>query len=482
MLKQTNSHLFKETRINFPRVSQCNRILFALLAAMLLLTALAGTAAAQTTPEFQRDDVKVAYPDEIRFNLEFQSSGEVKRVTLLYATNAQTCQNASARQSVDFETTGGKTTVEWIWKLRDTGGLPPGAQLTWQWEVVTSAGETFTSPSRQLTIEDSRYTWHSTAYGGVSVYWNQGDAAFGQRLQEIGIQSLARLAREMGIDAPASVRLMVYPGADEVRGAGINLPGWTGGFAVPEYGTVMLGIAPQEIDWAATIIPHELAHLVSDQRVFNCKGAEMPTWLSEGISVAAEGPQNPEERRLVLDALEQGRLPTLRSLANGFAANSQRANLSYAQSGMLVRYFINKYGSGGMDRLLQAIQDGQTVDRALESEFRLDTEGLDADWRASLGYAAAGGTSLPAATRTLRPKATTIPTLALWTQAPLAATATTAPTAAATAMPPTQPATPAATATAPTPPSRPAAWPYILAGLLMLAVAVYLGIRRSFRR
>lgn len=429
--------------------------------------------------EVQRDTAQVIFPVNVRFNLEIKAPAEVEKITLLYGTNAQTCQSAMARQNVEFETTGDLTGAEWIWDLRKTGGLPPGGRLLWQWEVLAAGGETFTSEPQEMTIEDSRYAWHKITTGTVAVYWVDGDAAFGRSLHEIGSAALARISREMGIEAPDGVRLMVYPGVGALQNAGINLPGWAGGFAVPEYYTVMLAILPNEVDWARSLIPHELAHLVSERRVFNCMGTSMPTWLSEGLSMVAEGPQVDEERELVLKTLRGDRLPALCSLANGFAANSRRANLAYAQSGMVVRYLLKTYGAEGLDALLQAIQDGNNVDRALESNFGFDTDGLDAAWRSSLGFTSSGSqTPQPAATRTPRAKNTAIPTLALWTVAPLP---THTPTATAT------PATvePSATPDA-APASVPAAgipvWPFVLAGLISLSGAVFIWIRRHTRR
>lgn len=457
----------------------------ALIAALLLATGLAPDVQAQDALQIRRDTVGVVFPDEVKFTFEFQAPAEIEKVTLLYATNAQTCQNALARRNVEFEMEGDWARAEWSWDLNDTGALPPGALLSWQWQLVTVAGDTFTSEPQEITIEDSRYHWHTLDYGGVAVYWVEGDVSFGQSLQEIAIHALSRLSREMGIPSPDHVRVMVYPDATALQSAGINLPDWTGGFAVPEYNTVMASISTTELEWAETLIPHELAHLVSNQRTFNCKGASMPTWLNEGISVAAEGPQDPTDRELVLAALEEGRLPELRSLANGFAANAQRANLAYAQSGMLVRYFLDTYGSDGMDCLLQGIQDGQTIDRALERVTGLDTEGLDAAWRAALGYGeSADGTAQPAATSTPRPKSTAIPTLALWTQA----SPKTTPTASATpvavlATNTNEPAlTTPASAAAPNRTAGSALWPYLLAGVLLLAGGLTIAIRRTFRR
>jgi hypothetical protein len=144
--------------------------------------------------------------------------------------------------------------------------------------------------------------------------------------------------------------------------------------------------------------------------VFNCLGTGMPTWLSEGLSTYMEGDASADNKASVEAALKDGSLFALRSLAQGFAVSGDKARLAYAFSGEVVRYMIGTYGAEKMAALLTDIQQGSTIDVALNQVYGFDTDWLDLEYRASKGYA-----ELPAvrASPTPVPPATAVSTLEL---------------------------------------------------------------------
>jgi hypothetical protein len=115
--------------------------------------------------------------------------------------------------------------------------------------------------------------------------------------------------------------------------------------------------------------------------------------------------------------LEAGRLPPLRNLAGGFSAHADQTNISYAQSGEVVRFLIHEYGPEQMSALLSAIQSGLRINPALQEVYGFDTDGLDNTWRASLGFASAEPlATLPQPRRALLclPWRCGLPRLAAW--------------------------------------------------------------------
>ena len=100
----------------------------------------------------------------------------------------------------------------------------------------------------------------------------------------------------------------------------------------------------------------------------------MPTWLSEGSAVYAEGDASSFNAQDVLDALKAGTLPPLHNLADEFSANLSEAGLAYTQSGEMVRFMINTYGPEKFGALLAAMQSGKTIDLALQQVYSLDTD------------------------------------------------------------------------------------------------------------
>ncbi len=355
------------------------------------------------------------FPDSIKFDLSANSLADIDRVTLIYGTSADfLCASNSARQDIPFTPTP-MVYLIWTWDLNLGGILPPGTDIWWQWELHDSSGATSLTEVKKFTIEDPAFNWQKLQQGNVSVYWDEGSDSFGAFLLKETVTSLPRLAAASGIQYTGKVRLMVYPSAKEVLDAAPRLPDWIGGVTFPEYGTVMVGIAPGETEWAQSVIPHELEHLVISRRVFNCSGNELPTWLSEGLATFAEGPVGFRDTDLVMKALEQKNLTALVLLKEGFSSDSAIAAQDYAESGMVVSYLIDTYGAQKMDKVLGLFQNGTPLDSALTEIYGLDTQGIDDAWHTSLGYAAepAPGGSTPALASTVTPML--IPTLALWT-------------------------------------------------------------------
>lgn len=361
------------------------RSLFFFVASFIILGA-AQPAVAQNPPEISRNEVRVDYPFSIRFELFATHQRQIEAVTLVYGLSGRSCQQGSARQAVDvFESS--TVFAIWEWDLLQSGALPPGVTLWWQWEMVDSLGNLFTTEREEMLIEDENHDWQSARTGDVTVYWYLGNSSFGQTLLREANTSLQRLDNELGLPAIEPVALWFYPAASDVRQVIFDVPEWTGGVAYPEYNVTVLGVAPGELDWASRIIPHELTHLVEGMLTFNCRGIRLPTWLSEGLARYAEGEADAAAVAQVELALQNDRLPTLRSLADGFSAFSDSASLAYTQSGLVVQYLIDTHGAAQMNTLLQTMQSGQTIDVALMSVYGLDTNSLDAAWRTAVGYA-----------------------------------------------------------------------------------------------
>jgi hypothetical protein len=135
------------------------------------------------------------------------------------------------------------------------------------------------------------------------------------------------------------------------------------------------------------LIPHELAHLIIDQRVFNCRGSELPIWLQEGFAVFAETPD--ARARYDVDslkrAIESGRIDGLRATARQFPEVPNSVRLVYAYGGDVTRFLHESGGPDKMRRFLDELRSGASTDSALTRVYGFDTDGLDAAWRASVG-------------------------------------------------------------------------------------------------
>ena len=89
---------------------------------------------------------------------------------------------------------------------------------------------------------------------------------------------------------------------------------------------------------------------------------------------------------------------TLRSLSSPFPADPMEANLAYGQSGAVVKFIIDSYGTEAMAHLLEIFSEGAIYDEALQEALGVDTDGLDNVFRASLELSTLPGTEAVAPT------------------------------------------------------------------------------------
>lgn len=360
----------------------------------------------------QLDEIVLDYPTNLTFYFDATAATQAQKISLNYGTNGRLCTNNYSRQSFAPQP-GSQITASWKWDFTQSGSLPPGAEIWWEWEVLFDGGETWTSQRQTFVLDDPRFTWKHLENERLSVYWVDGSSSFGNRILTIAQSSLDHLERNLGIHPLEKIRLTIYPDAGYIHSAMMYTSKWAGGLAVPTYNTLIMAISPAEMSWAETVISHEITHLVIHTRTYNCLGVSLPTWLSEGLAMVTAGERTQEDHQLLIDRLEKGNLPRLVSLAGGFSANADEARLAYIQSAAVLSYLIETFGPEKLDQLLNLIQQGKNADPALLQVYSLDTGGVDQSWRASLGFAA---TQVMQVTTTTAAQ-TSVPTLSLWTSA-----------------------------------------------------------------
>jgi hypothetical protein len=276
-------------------------------------------------------------------------------------------------------------TIQWVWDMRKTGGLPPGSSVEYWWTVSDAGGGKLKTEPARIQIEDNRYEWRRITEGNVTLYWYEGENSFAEELMDAAQVALSRLAENTGAELESPVRFYIYANSTDLRGSMIYPQEWTGGVAFTRYGIIAIGITPNssDIEWGKRVIAHELTHLVIHQVTFN-PYSELPTWLDEGLAMTAEGELEAEFKDALGEARKGNALISVRSLASPFSAYAEESFLAYAQSYRLVEYLIDNYGREKMFELLNTFKQGSGYDEALQKVYGFDMDGLNARWRASL--------------------------------------------------------------------------------------------------
>jgi hypothetical protein len=388
-------------------------VIFVLL--LVLLGSLVMPVDVQSTVQVISDAASLTFPNSIDFTAEFKSGSNITSVVLEYGVNQLTCGTVQAKAFPTI-TPSSDVKASWSWDMLQSGSLPPGAKVWWFWQVTDSSGTQFTSPTKTTLWLDSVHPWQVLTGGNINLHYYNGDANFAQQLHDAAAQALVRLSKDVGISTDSPVDIYIYASTNDLQASILYAPTWVGGQAFPANNIVIIGISPDELDWGKSTEAHELTHVLVGHLTFSCLGF-IPTWLNEGLAVYGEGGPQAAAQDLFNQAKSANQLPSLRSLSGAFSAESDRANLSYAEAYNVVNFMIKTYGQPKMTSLLLDLRDGQTMDAALQAVYGFDTDGLENAWRVSIGAKTSSGNSQP----TPVPTPTIIPTFVPIGAAPVAA-------------------------------------------------------------
>jgi hypothetical protein len=382
------------------------KALFLTLFLSLTMTQPVGLQARYALPLAQAEDDQaiLQFPDSITFQAQIQSDIDINSVVLEYGSDQQTCGSVVAKAFPQF-TPGKQANVQWTWEMKQSGSLPPGATVWWQWQFTDVSGRQSISNRQTVTWLDNQHDWQALTGGDIHLHWYSGGTSFGQELHEAAVQGLQQVEQQAGLSTDRPVDMYIYANTQDMQDAILYEPSWTGGQAFPEYNIVIIGISPDQIDWGKRTEVHELTHVLVGHLTFSCLGF-VPTWLNEGLAVYSEGQLDPSAQSQLNAAIQNDTLLSVRSLSGSFSEVSSTANLSYSESYSLVKYLIEAYGRDRMTLLLLALRDGNTIDEALQKVYGFDVDGLEDYWRTAVGAQPRSQVPNPTAT----PTATLVPT------------------------------------------------------------------------
>ena len=342
------------------------------------------SAFASLAPSVTNNEIILSFPEAATFRAVFTSDADITSIVLEYGNEQQTCGEVVAKAFPQF--TPGKTVeAEWRWEMRQSGSLPPGAQLWWRWRVTDANGQETVTETKSATWLDDIQDWQTTNTGDyLRLHWYEGDQAFATDLAKAAHDGLLFNETQSGLKAEAPIDIYIYANTDDLKDAILYEPSWTGGQAFPDQNIVILGISQYDLDWGRDAIAHELTHVLVGHLTFSCLG-DVPTWLNEGLAVYSEGELDPASERQLEDAIRDDTLLTVRSLSSGFSEVADKAYLSYSQSYSITKFLVETHGQEKMTSLLLSLRDGLTIDEALMQTYGFDVEGLEGAWRDAIG-------------------------------------------------------------------------------------------------
>lgn len=378
-----------------------------IFAAFLLSLSLLTVSTARALPRVDVIDnqVTLGFPETATFSATITADVDIVSVVLEYGNKQQTCGEVIAKAYPEF-TPGKSVDVAWTWEMRQSGSLPPGAQLWWRWHITDANGAETTSETKTATWLDDVHDWKTLNEGMINFHWYSGDNAFARDLMNTAQSGLVFNQTQAGLSTKEPVDLYIYANTADMQDAMLYEPSWTGGRAYPDYKIVVIGISQDDLEWGRDAMVHELTHILVGQLTFSCLGG-VPTWLNEGLAMFSEGELDAASQENLDAAIRDNTLFSLRSMSSGFGELPDKVNLSYSQSYSVVKYLIETYGQEKMTALLTLLRDGTAIDDALQQVYGFNTDALEDAWRAAIDAQPRAVFAQP----TVRPTPTFVPTI-----------------------------------------------------------------------
>lgn len=379
-----------------------------IITAFLLVLCLSTVSSAYAAPQaadFTQNNVEMSFPETATFSATISASTDIVSIVLEYGNEQQTCGEVIAKAFPEF-TPGTTVDAQWTWEMRQSGSLPPGAQIWWRWRVTDAGGNETVSETKTAAWLDDLHNWKTISQGNINFHWYRGGDAFARDLLNAAQNGLKFNETQSGLTTDEPINLYIYGNTSDMQDAMLYEPSWTGGRAYPDYNIVVIGIAENELDWGRDTIVHELTHVLVGHLTFSCLG-DVPTWLNEGLAVYSEGQLDDSSQQQLDDAIRDDTLLSLRSLSVGFSEVPDKAFLSYSQSYSVVKFLIETHGQDKMTSLLTLLRDGNTTDAALQQTYGFNIEGLEDAWRTAVGAQPRPVSAQP----TAQPTPTFVPTI-----------------------------------------------------------------------
>ena len=396
-------------------VERVKRSFLAFVGATLMLCGSAAPVRALPRAGVTDNKALINFPESATFSATISSPARIASVVLEYGSRQLTCGDVVAKAFPPFDPAV-SVHVEWTWDMRQSGSLPPGAQLWWRWRYTDEAGNEFLSNEHETIWIDDVHRWRTDQAGpSVRIHSYNTEPELLASLSQAAATGLEYSAEHAGLEPQAPIDIYVYDGVSDMRDAILYEAAWTGGQAFPEQDIVILGISASDEEWGGRAIVHELTHVLVGHLTFTCLGV-VPTWLNEGLAVYSEGGLDPASRLQLDESIANDNLLPIRTLSGGFSEVTSRAALSYSESFSVVDFLIERHGQEKMQRLLLALRDGNSIDDALTEVYGFDVDGLEDEWRTAIG----ARPRRPAAQATARPSPTQVPTIQPITSSSLA--------------------------------------------------------------
>ncbi|NLO72920.1 MAG: hypothetical protein GX100_02275 [candidate division WS1 bacterium] len=207
-------------------------------------------------------------------------------------------------------------------------------------------------------------------------YWT-GQEATAEAVTQVAETSLPRLREILGLEQSERIDLYLARTGEEFRQlTGGSDPTRVLGVALPQRRIVVL--QPMRGAFLRDLVAHELTHVLLMDRVGNL---ELPRWVHEGVAKYAAGDFNPNDRAILIEAINRGGFIPLERLEAAFEGPPEQVSLAYAEAYTLVEFLAGRHPQEGLAPFLRELQAVGDPSRALLRAYGLTAAEIGQHWQ-----------------------------------------------------------------------------------------------------
>jgi Peptidase MA superfamily len=355
---------------------------------------LGGAVTAQGSITVDFANARNEFPDGVVFDISVHSDVEIASVRFRY-----TIPPEGANVYGEPECNSGEQ-VRCTFNLKSSPKLflAPGTTVIHHWQIEDADGNELETEPVTFIYEDTRFDWKRISEGNLVLWYYSADESEVTPVLQTAVEGLQRMEDLLGATVDFPVKVFRYASADEMREASFYSKDAPAGIVtlgeVPFSDTALVSADYEPLD----VLRHELAHIVIRKAVEG-PFSNIPAWLDEGTAVYAQVRPLSGEEQALEEAIRKDDVLSVRGMTSASLARSaSNVSLFYGQAWSVVSFLVETGGGEKYAQLFAALKEGTTVDKALQSVYGFDQNGLDNAWRESVGLspresAGAGGKS-----------------------------------------------------------------------------------------
>ena len=364
-----------------------NKRLF--LCASLLIVVVFALLSTATFASADGDEIQVLsaqaesrFPTEIAFTITATSPNTIKEMRVFFKPYGS---ERSAYAVLDFEP-GIEAKGEYLLSTTGANHTPPGAFISYSFEIRDGAGNVIQTEEKQALYEDSRFEWSEITEDLITVYYYGPVEKRAQTVMDAVRETFKNMVPVLGIAPKEPLRVVTYnnyrhmAAALPFRSQTVREDLETQGMAFNNERVLLVLSGEANV---VGIASHEFVHLLVAEATGSAR-ALVPSWLDEGLAEYGNLDPGVEYDRALAYGVFTRRLKPLWFL-NRFTGDPNDIIIAYGQSRSVVFYLINVYGRDKMPLLMQAIRETRDIDQALLKVYGFNQHGLDSEWRLQIG-------------------------------------------------------------------------------------------------